>query len=112
VLELLLEQVAGRWPVLPVSAEDGRGLDELGRFIFERLEVVRVYTRPPGREADLSRPVIIPLGSTLEDLAESLPVSFAGKIRFAKVWGSGKFDGQRVSRDYTPRDGDIVELHA
>jgi ribosome-interacting GTPase 1 len=81
--ELLLEVIAGRWPSLAVSALDGRG-----------------------------RPVILQLSSTLEDLAEALPVSFSGRVRFARIWGSGKFDGQRVGRDYQPRDGDIVELYA
>ena len=35
----------------------------------------------------------------------------ARDLRFAKVWGSGKFDGQQVGVDYLIDDGDILELH-
>ena len=31
--------------------------------------------------------------------------------QFAKVWGSARFDGQRVERDHVLEDGDVVELH-
>ncbi len=112
VYALLLEEVAGRWPTVAISATNPQRLDELRGLIFDRLEVVRVYTRAPGRQPDLSRPVILPTGSTLQDLAEALHVSFSGRVRYAQVWGSGKFQGQRVSRTYTPQDGDVVELYA
>ncbi len=112
VCELLLEVVAGRWPTIAVSAVTGQGLEELRRLVFERLEVVRVYTKAPNRPPDMSKPVVLSVGSTLEDLAEELHVSFSGRVRYAQVWGSGKFQGQRVSRTYAPQDGDVVELYA
>jgi ribosome-interacting GTPase 1 len=112
VYELLLEEVGGRWPTMAVSALDGQELEALRRSVFERLEVVRVYTKAPGRQPDFTRPVVLPIGSTLEDLAEALHVSFSGRVRYAQIWGSGKFQGQRVSRTYVPRDGDVVELYA
>jgi ribosome-interacting GTPase 1 len=112
VYDLLLEEIGGRWPAMAVSAAQGDGLEQLRRLIYERLEVVRVHTKAPGREVDLSKPVVLRAGSTVEDLAEALHLSFSGRIRYAKVWGSGKFQGQRVSRAYTPEDGDVVELYA
>ena len=36
---------------------------------------------------------------------------FASKLKYAKLWGRGKFDGQRVQRDYPLQDGDIIEFH-
>ena len=112
VCELLLEVVDGRWPTLAVSATTGQGLEELRRLVFDRLEIVRVYTKAPNRPPDMSKPVVLRIGSTLEDLAEELHVSFSGRVRYAQVWGSGKFQGQRVSRTYVPQDGDVVELYA
>jgi len=35
---------------------------------------------------------------------------FAKKLKAARVWGSGDFEGQLVSRDYELHEGDIVEL--
>ena len=35
----------------------------------------------------------------------------AASLRFARIWGSGAFDGQQVGPDHEVADGDIVELH-
>ena len=32
-------------------------------------------------------------------------------LYFAKVWGEGKFDGQRVQNDFILNDKDIIEFH-
>jgi ribosome-interacting GTPase 1 len=32
-------------------------------------------------------------------------------MKFARVWGSGKFDGQIVERDHVVEDGDVLEVH-
>ena len=38
------------------SAKSGDGLEELGSFLFRALEVVRVYTKTPGKPADDDKP--------------------------------------------------------
>ena len=79
--------------------------------LFSLLDVLRVYSKRPGHEPDLSRPVILKQGSTVHDLAKEIHKDFFAKLQFARIWGSGKFDGQRVQRDYILQDGDILELH-
>jgi len=37
---------------------------------------------------------------------------FAQRLKFAKLWGGTKFEGQMVSRDHVLEDRDIIELHA
>jgi ribosome-interacting GTPase 1 len=32
-------------------------------------------------------------------------------VKSARVWGSGKFDGQVVERDHVVADADILEIH-
>ena len=59
----------------------------------------------------MEEPVVLPKGSTVIDLAEEIHKDFAKKLKYARVWGSGRFEGQRVTRDYVLEDGDIVELH-
>jgi hypothetical protein len=108
---LLLEKHYGdSFPLFCVSAREEVGLEELRKGIFEALEVVRVYTKAPGREPDLTEPVVLKKGSTVEDVAEAIHKEFRGKLKYAQIWGSGKFGGQRVGRDYIPQDGDIIEL--
>ena len=99
------------FPVLPLSAREGMNLEELKREVYELLNIIRVYTKVPGKDPDLTEPVILKRGSTIEDVALSVHKDFAAKLRYARVWGSGKFDGQMVKRDYLVGEGDVIELH-
>ena len=111
ILELLEEMVPDCPTMLKVSAETGLNLDELAKLLFERLNVIRVYTKKPGKKPDLDRPFILPFASTVLELAESVHKDIAENLRTAKVWGSSKFDGQAVNHDYILSDKDIVELN-
>ena len=94
-----------------VSAARGDGLKELRRAIFAMLNVLRVYSKPPGKEPDFSRPFVLKRQTTLLEFANLVHHDFGEKLRFARVWGNGKFDGQRVTKEYQLQDGDVVELH-
>jgi ribosome-interacting GTPase 1 len=50
-------------------------------------------------------------GSTVKEAAEDVHKDFKSKLKYAVVWGSGKFDGQRVSQEHVLQDNDIIELH-
>jgi len=100
-----------QFPLTVISATEGTGVEGLRPELFSLLDVLRVYSKRPGHEADLSRPVILKQGSTVLDLAKEIHKDFFAKLQYARIWGSGKFDGQRVHRDYTLHDGDIIELH-
>ena len=97
--------------VLPISAQGGMNLDDLRKEIYQTLDILRVYTKTPGKDPDLTEPVILKKGSRVEDVALSVHKDFVAKLRYAKVWGSGKFDGQMVKRDYLVNEGDVIELH-
>jgi ribosome-interacting GTPase 1 len=109
--EALCELLEQDWPMLPVSATTGRNLDRLKQTVFERLEIVRVYSKRPGKEADLSRPFVLKKGSTVEEFAGKVHKDFLDNLKAARLWGSSAaFDGQMVSRDHVLQDGDVVEL--
>ena len=113
ILELLELEVDGRLPVLAVSAADGRGLEEVRRRSLAALDVIRVYTKPPGKPADRSKPFVLKRGSTIDDLADLIHHELREKLKYALLWGaSGKFGGQRISRHHELDDGDVVELFA
>jgi ribosome-interacting GTPase 1 len=111
-IDALRARCGGEVPVLAVSAKEGNGLAEMSRAVFDSLDIIRVCTKSPGREADFDEPVILKRGSTIEDAAESVHKDFRHRMKYAQVWGSGKFDGQRVKRDHVMEDGDVVEFHA
>jgi hypothetical protein len=54
---------------------------------------------------------VLPRGATLEDAATDVHKDFKAKLKFARVWGSGKHDGVKVKREHVLQDGDIIELH-
>ena len=97
-------------PVIAVNAASGN-LDELKNQIFQMLDVIRVYTKTPGSKPDMTEPIILERGSTLEMAATAIHKSFVQRMKYARVWGSGKFDGVMVKRDHVLQDGDIIELH-
>jgi len=109
--ERLRSQYSRMFPLVSVSAKGGQGLDEFKRAIYEALNIVRVYTKTPGSKADLTDPMVLDKGSTLEEAAEALHKDFHQNLKYAVVWGSGKYDGQRVSKGHILQDGDIVEFH-
>jgi small GTP-binding protein len=99
------------FPIISVSARRGNNLDELRSKLFYSLDVIRVHTKNPGQKADLGDPMILRKGSTAKEAAEDVHKDFRKKLKYALVWGSGKFDGQRVSQDHVLKDNDIIELH-
>jgi ribosome-interacting GTPase 1 len=109
--ERLRSQYAKLFPLVSTSAREGRGLEEFKTAIYQALNIIRVYTKTPGSKADLTDPMVLEKGSTLEEAAEALHKDFYQNLKYAVVWGSGKYDGQRVSKGHVLQDGDIVEFH-
>lgn len=98
-------------PVVAISAKEGVGLEELKREIYQMLNIIRVYTKAPGQKPDFDEPIILERGSTVADAAADVHKDFAAKLKYARIWGSGKHDGLMVKRDHILQDGDIIELH-
>jgi hypothetical protein len=98
-------------PIVPVSVTDTGSLDELKARLYRLLDIIRVYTKAPGTKPDLTDPVVLPVGATLADAATAVHKDFAAKLRYARIWGSGKHDGVSARRDHVLQDGDIIELH-
>ena len=108
----VLEELLGvRFPAVAVSAETGAGLGKIGPLLFDGLGIVRVYTKIPGRPADKKRPYAVRRGETVLDVARLVHKEIAESLKFARVWGSGQFDGQQVGADHPMADEDIVEFH-
>jgi hypothetical protein len=110
-LEALRGLRADLEPFVATSTETREGLEDLGKRLFAMLDVVRVYSKEPGKPADLRQPFIVPRGSTVMDLAETIHRELAQHLKRARIWGGGKYDGQAVQRDHVLADKDVIELH-
>jgi ribosome-interacting GTPase 1 len=94
-----------------VSATEGTGLEALKKEVFQRLDVVRVYTKhPKSKEPDFDKPFTVRRGGTLLDVAELIHKDLAKNLKNARVWGSQVHDGTLVKGDYVVSDRDIVEI--
>ena len=99
------------WPVLPVSAKTGQGIEEMKDFIFDNLNFMSIYLKPQGQEADLIEPLIVKNTSTVRDVCVKLHRDFERKFRYARVKGpSAKFDWQRVGLDHLLMDEDLLTI--
>ncbi|ABS24409.1 GTPase [Anaeromyxobacter sp. Fw109-5] len=99
-------------PFFAVSATRGDGLDALRPELFRALGRIRVYTKEPGKKPDLGKPFVLPAGATVHDLAALVHHDVAAHLKFARIWGHARFEGQQVDRHHVLADRDVVELHA
>ncbi|NPV90960.1 MAG: TGS domain-containing protein [Firmicutes bacterium] len=111
IIDMIRDAAPPGVEVIATSAETGHNLEYLRWYLFELLGVVRIYTKAPGREPDKKAPFIMPRGSTVVDLAESIHKDLARRIKNVRVWGSTRFPGQPVPREYELSDEDIVEIN-
>lgn len=97
---------------IPISAEKKINLDKLIDEIYNKLEFIRVFLKPPGSKVE-EEPMILRRGARIEDICKKLHRDMLKNFRYAKVWGkSVKFNGQRVGLDHIVEDGDIVTIYA
>jgi len=110
-VESLKALYSGTLDVLAVSAQTRTGLGELFKRLWELLAMIRVYSKEPGKPADLHKPFTLPIGSTVADLARLIHRELPETMKFARLWGHGRFNGQQVPKTELLHDCDIVEIH-
>lgn len=110
-LGIVREMFGDRFAIHATDAESGQGLDELREAVYRFLRVMRIYTKHPGKPADKTSPFTCPVGSTVHEFAGVVHRDFADRLKSARIWGTGVFDGQTVKRDHVLHDGDVIELH-
>jgi len=109
--DVVEEFFGDRFEIHRISAETGQNIEELKRRIFQKLAVVRIYSKLPGKPPEKERPYVIKQGETVENLCSMVHKDFVDTLKFARIWGKNTFDGQRVTREYVLEDGDVIELH-
>lgn len=107
----ILSEMIGSVEVLPVSVITGQGLEEFRHLAFKALNIIRVYTKKPGKPPDMNEPVILKSGATVIEAANHLHKDFARKLAYARLWRTEAFSGLRVERTQSLKDKDIIEFH-
>lgn len=96
--------------MINISAIANIGLERLKDEVWSRLGLMRVYTKSPGKPKVVP-PVTLKQGATVKDVAKSIHKDFLKTFRFARVFNSTKFSGQKVGLEYKLSDLDVVEIH-
>lgn len=100
------------WQIVPISSSEKYNLDILKDKMWELLELVKVFTKEPGKQPTKTNPVTLKKGSTIKDMAVHVHKDFIKKFKYARVWGkSAKHDGAAVGMEHILADDDIVEVH-
>ena len=109
-LEALQELLDTHLPGIAVSAESGKGCEQIGPWWFRTLRVARVYSKVPGHPPAMDQPFALREGDTVHDVARLVHRELASQLKYARLW-RGLSKGQQVGRDHPIVDGDILELH-
>ena len=110
-LEALRERFGNKFNIIGVSAKTGKGLEGISKSVFEALNIVRIYTKRPQQSA-VKKPLIMRAEPTVGDVAKEVHSEFYRNFKYAKIWGSSKYPGEKVGLNYRLKDRDIVEIHA
>ncbi len=109
--ERLQEKYGDRFDIVPISALKGENVDVMKRSLFDHLDILRVYTKVPGRKAE-KKPIVLPVGAVVEDAAAKVHRElFVKRFRAAVIYRkSDKIKRRQVGLSYPLQDGDILQL--
>tara|TARA_Y100000034_G_scaffold119741_1_gene161833 strand:- start:6034 stop:6951 length:918 start_codon:yes stop_codon:yes gene_type:complete len=95
-----------------ISTSTGQGIEKLKEKILLSFNVIRIYTRHPGKRQKLDDvPIILSPNSTLKDVAEKILHGYSKKVKYAKITGpSAKFKEQKIGLKHVVKDKDVVEF--
>ncbi|KAG8935075.1 hypothetical protein FRC01_009115 [Tulasnella sp. 417] len=94
-----------------ISLEEVDRLDFLMDMIWEYLNIVKIYTKKRGAHPDLTDPVCLRKGASIEAVCNSIHRSLVPNFKYALVWGkSSRFapHAQKVSLNHVVQDEDVV----
>lgn len=100
-----------RFDIIPISAEKKENLDGMSWTLYEHLDILRVYTKIPGKKSE-NKPIVLPEGSVVEDAAAKVHKElFVERFRSAVILrANDKIKRRVVGLNYPLKDGDILQL--
>lgn len=97
---------------VPISAGKEWNLDELLGIMWDRLNLVRVYTKPRGKMPDFSDPVVLRgQHCTVRDFCNKIHHTLVDEFKTAQVYGSSvKHQPQYVGLAHVLQDEDVITI--
>lgn len=97
--------------IMPISTTRLQGIDILKKWIFDRLNIIRLYTKKTGKPILKDDPVVLLRGTTVIDAAEHIHKDFKKNLKYARLWNEKGYAGQRVEKNHVLCDEDVIEFH-
>lgn len=97
---------------VPISAGNEWNLDELLQVMWDRMNLVRVYTKPRGKLPDFEDPVVLKGAKcTVKDFCQKIHHSLVDEFKTAQVYGSSvKHQPQYVGLSHVLQDEDVITI--
>ena len=93
-----------------IEIKQDEDTEKIKNEIWGMLGLVRIYCKEPGKKPE-KKALVLKKYSTVEDAAKKIHKDFIRYFRFARVWGSSKYPGEKVGPEYKLKDKDILEIH-
>eukprot|EP01084_Bolivina_argentea_P129295 228358_1 len=106
-----LDQIMSEKENVVLSVKKKLFIDFTIEKLWDTLNMIRIYTKPKGSAPDLSEPVILKNGASVEDLCKSIHRDMIKKFRYCLVWGrSAKHRPQTVGISHVLFDEDVCQI--
>ncbi|MFW9957221.1 MAG: GTPase [Candidatus Odinarchaeota archaeon] len=107
----LEENYSSRFDIIPISAEKRENLDGMSWAFYRHLDILRVYTKIPGKQRE-RKPIVLPEGSVVEDAAAKIHKElFIERFRSAVIFRENdKIKRRVVGLNYPLQDSDVIQL--
>lgn len=109
-----VDELARRPSSLVISVKQRLNFQFLLETIWDKLGLVRVYTKKKGFPPDFEEPIILTQGRkgcTVETICLSIHKEFVRDFKHALVWGrSAKFSPQTCGLGHVLQDEDVIQL--
>ncbi|MDF1537682.1 MAG: 50S ribosome-binding GTPase [Candidatus Thorarchaeota archaeon] len=109
--EELEEKYGERFEIIPISAKRNENLDGMAWALYDRLDILRIYTKIPGKKRE-NRPIVLPVGSVVEDAAAKVHKElFVERFKSAAIIrDNDKIKRRVVGLNYPLAEGDVLQL--
>eukprot|EP01128_Nolandella_sp_AFSM9_P006462 TRINITY_DN332_c0_g1_i1.p1 TRINITY_DN332_c0_g1~~TRINITY_DN332_c0_g1_i1.p1 ORF type:complete len:368 (+),score=101.47 TRINITY_DN332_c0_g1_i1:73-1176(+) len=97
---------------VPISGYHMWNIDELLEAMWNKLDFIRIYTKPRGQLPDFEDPVILTNKNRLmTKFCDHIHRSILSEFKYALVWGtSAKHNPQKVGKEHILEDEDVVQI--
>ncbi len=109
---ILHSQYAMHFPMIAISAREGRGMADLKKVIYELVGVIRIYLKDMSSDVAQDKPLMLRKGTTVKELFQSMHKrDLCPRLNYAIIWNPDRCAGQRAGKKHVLQDKDVVEFH-